>query len=63
VLRLYGERMDEVSPARYWDISSKTLRADLLARLNAGLRAPFQLSLSAHGHAPQKRYSVEIGDV
>jgi len=61
VLRLYGERLDEFSPARYFDISSKTLRADLLARLKAGLRPPFRLSLQAHGQAPLKRYSVQIG--
>ena len=62
VLRLYGQRLDEYSPASYWDISSKTLRADLLARLGAGLTVPFLLTLSANGHAPHKRYSVTIGN-
>jgi len=60
VLRLYGERVDQPSTARYYDISSKTLRADLIARLDKGLLMPFLLSLSASGHAPQKRYSVTI---
>jgi hypothetical protein len=61
VLRLYGERLDEFSPTKYWDFSSKTLRADLLARFQAGLALPMLLTITAHGHAPLKRYSVEVG--
>ena len=60
VLRLFGERLDEPSPAPYWDISSKTLRADLLARFNGGTQFPMILTLTANGHAPLKRYSVSI---
>lgn len=60
VLRLFGDRLDEPSPMHYFDFSSKTLRADLLARLAAGLVLPFNLSLSANGHAPKKRYSVSV---
>jgi hypothetical protein len=61
VLRLYGARLDKPSPVKYLDISSKTLRADLLARFNAGLALPVLITLSANGHAPHKRYSVEVG--
>jgi hypothetical protein len=61
VLRLYGQRLDATSHAKYFDVSSKTLRADLLARFNAGVAFPLLITLSAHGHAPQKRYSVEVG--
>jgi len=60
VLRLFGERTDQASRAKYWDISSKTLRADLLARLQAGQQLPFGLRLDAIGHAPKKRYSVTV---
>jgi hypothetical protein len=59
VLRLYGARLDKPSPVKYLDVSSKTLRADLLARFNTGLALPVQITLSANGHAPHKRYSVE----
>ena len=60
VLRLQAERQDSPSPLRYIDISSKTLRADLLARFMAGVRFPIVLKFTANGHAPRKRYSVEV---
>jgi len=61
VLRLFGARIDEVSPAKYFDTSSKTLRADLLARFQAGLTLPAVIELTANGHAPIKRFSVSVG--
>jgi hypothetical protein len=60
VLRLIGKRVDEASNANYFDISSKTLRADLLARLTAGLQLPVTIQLTANGQRPRKRYSVEL---
>ena len=60
VLRIWGERLDKPSAAPYWDVSSKTLRADLLARVNGGAQFPMILTLTANGHAPLKRYSVSI---
>ena len=60
VLRLIGKRVDETSIASYFDISSKTLRADLLARLTAGLALPATIQLTANGQRPRKRYSVEM---
>lgn len=62
VIRLFGERVDKTSVQRYFDVSSKTLRADLLARLTAGLTLPATIRLTANGHKPRKRYSVEILD-
>jgi hypothetical protein len=59
-LRLIGERLDQNSPMRYFDVSSKTLRADLLARFTSGLVLPAVITLTANGHKPKKRYSVEI---
>jgi hypothetical protein len=59
-LRLFGQRVDQSTPATYFDISSKTLRADLLARLTAGLALPATIKLTANGQKPRKRYSVEI---
>lgn len=60
VLRLFGQRTDETSNASYFDISSKTLRADLLARLTAGMSLPVTIRLTANGQRPRKRYSVEV---
>jgi len=60
VLRLIGSRVDETSNAHYFDISSKTLRADLLARFISGLALPVTIQLTANGQRPRKRYSVEV---
>ena len=60
VLRLYGQRLDKPSPEKYFDTSSKTLRADLLARFQDGLALPMTIVLTANGARPQKRYSVEV---
>jgi hypothetical protein len=60
VLRLYSSRLDKPSPVHYVDVSSKTLRADLLARTNNGAALPITIELTAHGVRPHKRYSVEV---
>ena len=60
VLRLFGMRLDKTSPAPYFDVSSKTLRADLLSRFQAGVNFPIVLTLTANGVKPHKRYSVEV---
>lgn len=60
VLRLFGARLDEPSPAPYFDTSSKTLRADLLTRMNGGAALPMIFRLTANGQKPHKRYSVEV---
>lgn len=60
VLRLFGMRLDKTSPAQYWDVSSKTLRADLLSRFTTSLSFPIVLTLTANGAKPHKRYSVEV---
>lgn len=59
-VRLLAQRLDKVSPAPYFDVTSKTLRADLLARLTNNPNLPLVIKLTAHGKAPQKRYSVEV---
>jgi hypothetical protein len=61
VLRVYGQRLDEASPAPYWDITSKRLIADLATRLYASGGAPLTVTLTAVGYKPTKRYSVETG--
>lgn len=61
VLRVFGVRVDKPSPARYWDITSLTLQADLLPRLIAYQGGTLNVTLTANGHKPTKRYSVEQG--
>jgi hypothetical protein len=60
VLRLFAQRLDKPSNAPYFDVSSKTLRADLLARFNNGAALPMTIALTANGVRPYKRYSVEV---
>jgi hypothetical protein len=61
VLRVFGTRVDQPSPLHYWDISSKTLQADLLPRLIANQGGVLTVTLTANGYKPTKRYSVEQG--
>jgi hypothetical protein len=61
VLRVYGSRLDEPSRAPYWDITALTLQADLLPRLIAHRYEPLVVTLTANGHKPTKRYSIEQG--
>lgn len=60
VLRLFASRYDEPSNAPYFDVSSKRLRADLLARFQNGLTLPVLIRLTANGAKPLKTYSVEV---
>lgn len=59
VLRVFGERLDKPSPAKYWDFSAKTLQADLLPRLIAAAGGVLRITISAIGAGPTKRFSVE----
>lgn len=61
VLRVFGTRLDKPSSLRYWDITSKTLQADLLPRLYAYMGGVLTVTLTANGYKPTKRYSVEQG--
>jgi hypothetical protein len=60
VLRLFGARVDEPNSRSYFDSTSKTLRADLIARMNGGAALPMIFRLTANGQKPHKRYSVEV---
>lgn len=61
VLRVFGHRLDEVSPISYWDISSKRLQANVFPRLELNQGRPLILTFTAHGYKPTKVYSVEQG--
>jgi hypothetical protein len=59
VLRVFGTRVDKPSPLSYWDISSKTLQADLSPRLKAYEGSILTVTITANGYKPTKRFSVE----
>lgn len=61
VLRVFGQRIDKPSPLSYWDISSKTLQANLVPRLALRAGGVLSVTLTAQGYKPTKRYSVEQG--
>lgn len=60
-LRVYGTRTDKPSALHYWDITAKTLQADLKPRLLAYMGGVLTVTLTANGYRPTKRYSVEQG--
>lgn len=60
VLRVHGFRLDEPSPTTYWDISARTLQADLGPRVLAPHQNAIVVVITAHGYKPHKRYSVEV---
>jgi len=58
VVRLFGTRLDEPDLRPYWDISSKTLIAQLTPQLRAGTHTYRQFTITANGVKPKKRYSL-----
>src|ERR1700730_15896299 len=61
VLRVFGTRLDKPSQARYWDISSLRLQADLMPRLVANEGFGLTVTITALGEKPTKQFSVEQG--
>ena len=61
VMRVHGIRLDEPSPLSYWDITSKTLQAQLFPMLQAHRGGVWTGTITPHGYKPTKRYSVEQG--
>jgi len=60
VLRLYGKRLDKPSQSPYWDVSSLTLIAQLRPLLEQYRGSTLNLTITANGVKPTKRYSVEV---
>lgn len=61
IMRVFGQRLDKPSQLHYWDISAKTLIADLEPRMLAKGTGPLVVTITANGYKPHKRYSVEQG--
>ncbi len=60
VTRIFITRLDKPSAVPYYDISSKTLQAALKPLLENGSFRNRTFVITANGHAPAKRYSLEV---
>lgn len=59
VTRINITRIDKPSPVPYYDISAKTLQAQLKPLLDSGAYRSRTFKITANGEKPSKRYSVE----
>ena len=60
VLRLFVPPADKPHFPHYYDVTSKTLRAQLLPLLPAYIEAQRLLTITKRGIAPAARFSVEV---
>ena len=58
VMRLHLPAEYKLMGAPYWDVTSKTLQAQLRPLLKQLIESKRELTVTAHGRAPAKRYSV-----
>lgn len=58
VLRIHVQRLDRTSPARYYDISSRQVQAQLFGYLETGNYVGRTFTLDAHGFKPSKQFSL-----
>lgn len=60
VLRLYVQPEEKAVGPNYWDITSQTLIAQILPRLQADRVEGRIFKITKHGIAPQARFTFEI---
>jgi hypothetical protein len=60
VTRLYIQRLDRPSPARYYDISSRQVQAQLSGYLSTRAFVGRQFTVEAHGYKPSKQFSLRV---
>jgi hypothetical protein len=60
VTRIYIQRLDRPSPARYYDISSKQVQAQLSGYLSTRAFVGRQFTVDAHGFKPSKQFSLGV---
>lgn len=58
VTRVYIERLDRPSPARYYDISSRQVQAQLFGYLATGNYIGRTFSVDAYGVKPSKQFAL-----
>jgi len=61
VLRLTAKEGYKPMGAPYWDITSKTLQAQLRPLLPDLIARGAEFTVTAHGEGPQKRFSLRVG--
>lgn len=59
-LRVHVEPADKPFGMPYWDITSKTLRAQLIPWLRNPATARRRFTVTASGFKPRKRFSLEV---
>jgi hypothetical protein len=60
VYRLFMQRLDRPSPARYYDISSRQVQAQLFGYLFSHTFIGRVFAVDAHGYKPSKQFSVRV---
>jgi hypothetical protein len=60
VVRLHIQRLDRPSPARYYDISSRQVQAQLWGYLTTRAFVGRQFTVDAHGFKPSKQFSLRV---
>ena len=60
VTRIYIQRLDRPSPARYYDISSRQVQAQLSGYLQTRAFVGRQFTVDAHGYKPSKQFSLRV---
>jgi len=60
VLRLTAKEGYKPTGAPYWDITSKTLQAQLRPLLVDLIARGAEFTVTAHGEGPQKRFSLRV---
>jgi len=60
VMRVHVPAEDKPIGVPYWDITSKTLQAQLRPLLPGLIEGKGQVTITAHGSGPAKRFSVRV---
>lgn len=60
VTRIHIQRLDRPSPARYYDISSRQVQAQLFGYLSTQSYAGRTFTVDAHGYKPSKQFSLRV---
>lgn len=60
VLRVFVRKEDKPLGPPYWDVTGKTLVADLLPQLQRPDLAQLRFTVTARGIAPKKRFQLEV---
>jgi len=60
VTRIYIQRLDRPSPARYYDISSRQVQAQLWGYLSTRAYVGRTFTVDAHGYKPSKQFSLRV---